>query len=122
MEYTFRKLCAKDIFPMANIISKIGVNEIKNCFESEAIKKMINAKNADTSAIGISIAFDIGSVILNNLPKCQNEIFAFLADITGVKAKDIENATLPEFAEMIFEFVKKEEFRDFIGVVSRYVK
>ena len=83
---------------------------------------MINAKNADTSAIGISIAFDIGSVILNNLPKCQNEIFAFLADITGMKAKDIENATLPEFAEMIFEFVKKEEFRDFIGVVSRYVK
>lgn len=41
--YELRKLCSKDMFPMFNIIRKIGVKEFKACFESEEVKKMIQS-------------------------------------------------------------------------------
>lgn len=40
--YVLRELRADDVFPMFRIISKIGVREFKACFESDAIKAMIN--------------------------------------------------------------------------------
>ncbi len=48
--YTPRDLAAKDVFPMVKIISKIGINEFMNAFESEDIKKLISAISTDDEA------------------------------------------------------------------------
>jgi hypothetical protein len=126
MEYTFRQLTSKDIFPMSKIISKIGIKEFKECFESDAVKALVKKagkdKEADTSAVGFTIVIDIAGVILSHLPDCEKDIFNFLASVTGLKVSEIENASMADFAEMIIELVKKEDFKDFIGVVSRLFK
>ena len=87
MEYTLRKLDAKDLFIVTTIISRLGVKEIKNCFKGEEtlelIKKLGNSKeNADASlnAIGISVIIDVAGVVLENMEKCQDKIFQLLSN------------------------------------------
>ena len=40
--YELRHLEADDVFPMFQIISKIGVKEFKSCFESPDVQKAIS--------------------------------------------------------------------------------
>jgi len=119
-----RKLEAKDIAPMASIISKIGMKEIKACFSSDDIMGMVRSKNADDAAVavGLTIGFDIAGIILGNYEKCQDDIFRFLAGLSGKSKEEIANLPLDSFTEIIVEVVGKEEFRDFTKVVSKLFK
>lgn len=122
--YALRNLEAKDIAPMASILSKIGIKEIKDCFNSEDIKSLTDGKTTEEAigAVGIAVMFDIVGVILGNYEKCQNDIFKFLASLSGKDIKQIESLPLDTFTEMVIDVVRKEEFVDFIKVVSKLFK
>ena len=122
--YSLRKLEAKDIAPVASILSKIGIKEIKGCFNPEDIKELTAGKSTEDAiaAVGISVVFDIAGVILGNYEKCQNDIFRLLSSLSGMDMKQIESLPLDTFAEMVVEVVKKEEFKDFMMVVSKLFK
>ncbi len=120
--YELRKLTSKDVFPMFRIISKIGVKEFKDCFDSEEIKSLISGKKADSNAVGFAVLMNVAGVVISNIPKAEDDIFNFLASLSGMERKDVEALELAVFAEMIIDIVKKEEFKDFIGVVSKLFK
>lgn len=133
--YTFRKLKSTDIFLMVSIINKIGVSELKGLLDKDSIKNIvenITAQNADKESItdksdtltqvGISIAFDIATVILKNLPKCELDIYEMLASVSNTSVDFIKNLDIDVFFNMIINFIKKDEFKDFIKVVSKYLK
>lgn len=126
--YTFRLLGAPDIFLMAKIINQIGIKEFKACFESDGINNLIQqmmakeAKSDDSNivSVGVGVAVEIASVILGNLPKCENDIYQMLSQTSNLTIEEIKapgNAVM--FLEMVVDFIKKEEFRDFIKVVSK---
>lgn len=102
---------------MSKIISKIGVKEFKECFEGDTITQLV--KGGDTNAIGFAVMINIASVVLSNLPKVEKDVFAFLSSVTGLKVEEIENAPMAEFADMVISLFQKEDFTDFIKVVSR---
>ena len=120
-----RKLCAKDLFPMMKIVSKIKIREFKNCFDSINAGDGINAedglKTPETiiRRIGIEAAFNIADVVLTNIGCCENDVYSFFADLSGMKPSEIKHLEMSEFAEMFIQLVTKEEFRDFFTVVSR---
>ena len=118
--FELRTLCSKDIFPMFKIISKIGIDEFKKCFETPEIIRMISegAKGKEMQ-IGISVALEIASIIVTNLPKAEEDIYAFLSSVSGMKVKEIQNMEMGTFLEMIVALVRKEEFKDFFKVVSK---
>ena len=120
-----RKLTSKDIFPMCQIIKKIGIDEFKECFSMPEIQKLVaengNAENV-ANQVGIGIMFDIVSIIVGNLPKCEDEIYNFLSSLTGEKKKALEELSIADFTQLIVDLVQKEEFKDFIGVVSKSFK
>lgn len=133
--YTFRLLGAPDIFLMASIISKIGIKEFKACFESDGIKSLIQnmmiegkekGENPDSTniiSVGAGVALEIASVILSHIPLCEAEIYQLLAQTSNLTVTEIKkpgNAAM--FLEMVIDFVKKEEFGDFIKVVSKSFK
>ena len=130
--YTFRQLGAPDIFLMSKIISKIGINEFKACFEADGIKSLIqntmmeqkeDGAESDIISVGAGVFLEIANVILANLPKCEAEIYQMLSQTSNLTVKEITapgNAVM--FLEMVIDFIKKEEFRDFIKVVSRLFK
>ena len=129
--YTFRMLGAPDIFLMSKIISKIGIKEFKSCFESDGIKSLIQntmiEKGEDGESnivsVGAGVVLEIASVILSNLPRCEADIYQMLAQTSNLSIEEIKapgNAAM--FLEMVVDFIKKEEFGDFIKVVSRLFK
>lgn len=120
-----RQLTSKDIFPMCQIIKKIGIDEFKQCFSTPEVLKMVTEDGGTgkvANQIGISIMFDIVSIIVGNLPKCKDEIYNFLASLTGSSSKELEELPLADFTQLIVDLVQKEEFKDFIGVVSKLFK
>lgn len=133
--YTFRQLGAPDIFLMAKIISQIGIKEFKACFESDSINSLIQnmmkaekeeGKETDNSnivSVGVGVAVELAGVILGNLPKCENDIYQMLSQTSNLSVEEIKapgNAAM--FLEMVIDFIKKEEFKDFIKVVSKLFK
>lgn len=123
-KYTLRKLEAKDIAPMASILSKIGLKEVKNCFSPDDMKAIVGGEGGieAVGAVGVSVAFEIAGVILSNYERCQNDVFSFLASLSGMDIKQIESLPLDTFAEMVIDVVKKEDFKDFMKVVSKLFK
>lgn len=127
--YEFRKLAAPDMFLMFKIISKIGVNEFKACFEDDGIKKLVvsmasEPENQDKSliSVGVGVALEIANVIFGNLPKCETEIYHMLANTSNLKAAEVKQLDMATFTEMVIDFIQKEEFKDFIKVVSKLFK
>ena len=133
--YTFRKLGAKDIVPMTRIIKNIGLKEFRTFLEGDGIDKimaMFKSKSADEAtapsdeksieAIGLSLALEVADIVFTNLEKCENDIFAFLASVAEMDVDDVRKLDLATFAEMLIDFFKKDEFKDFFKVVSRSFK
>ena len=139
--YTFRLLGAPDIFLMAKIIKQIGIKEFKTCFESDGIKSLIQnmmmeqmekkeegaeegaEEDANIISVGVGVALEIADVILGNLPKCEHDIYQLLSQTSNLSVEEIKapgNAVM--FLEMVIDFIKKDEFRDFIKVVLKLFK
>ena len=126
MPFKFRPLNATDVFLMSKIIGAIGVNEFSACFDGNAIKNMLSqmGKNGgnDATIAGVAVFLEIANVIFKNLPKCEADIYQMLANVSGMTTKEIKNLDFVTFTEMVIAFVQKDEFRDFIKVVSRLFK
>lgn len=122
--YTLRPLEAKDVFLMSKIIGAIGVKEFKSCLESDEIKSIMNNMNDEeaVASVGVAVFFDIAEIIFNNLPKCENDVYTFLGNLSGMETEQIESLPMVTFTEMIIDVTKKEEFKDFIVVVSKLFK
>lgn len=118
--YTFRKLNSTDTFLMFRIIGKIGINEFAKSIDGDFVKNI--AKNNDQAALGISVVLGMANVIVGNLPKCEAEIYEMLANTSNLTIDQVKGLDFCTFTEMVIDFVKKEEFRDFIKVVSRLFK
>lgn len=127
--YTFRTLSAGDVFPMATLISKIGINKFAACLESEnvlaAIKSLTSEEQQSDSGAMIaagSVILEIVNVVFSNLEDCRTDIYRMLESTSNLSAEEISELSMPVFFEMIIEFVKKEEFKDFFKVVSKLLK
>lgn len=134
-QYQLRALCAKDIFPMSKIINKIGIKEFSKAFQSEDIQKLIQSfqkdaeetaeKNTEEDAailVGVSVAFELVTIILEKLPGCEEDIYGLLASLSGLTKAEVRDLPLDVFMELIVEVVRKEEFANFIKVVLKLFK
>lgn len=127
MEYTFRRLNSTDIFLMTKIIGKIGINEFTACLEKDTVKQMIDRltgkeSTGNATMVGISVMLEIANVIIGNLSRCEGEIYQLLANVSGMAVKQVKEMDAVTFFEMIVDFVTKDEFKDFIKVVSKRFK
>ena len=111
--YELRRLSSKDIFPMAKIISKIGVKEFSAAFNG------VDVTAGNVAAVGFTVFMDIAGIIFENLNSCEKEIYSFLSDLSGVGVKDLQELSIADFAQMVIDLVQKEEFKDFFKVVSK---
>lgn len=129
--YTLRNLCAKDIFPMAKIIRKIGLKDIGGCFSLDEIKATVEPsdkdgaeKNSDDVAetVGITVVLKIVDVVLENLSTAEQEIFNFIAGVAEITADDVANLSMDVFFDMLVDIFKKKEFVGFMKAVLRLFK
>ncbi len=127
--YTLRSLQGADIFPMSAIIKKIGVKEFKNAFQDEEIKGLVQSinngdmsKDAAANQAGMTVILNIVDVVLGNLPRAEKDIYKFLASLSGMKPNEVAALPMATFTGMVIDVIQKDEFKDFIKVVSRLFK
>ena len=122
--YTFRRLSTVDLFPMFKVISKLGLKQFQ---ENGGIKTILSRfadgkKDINATELGIDIFLEITFLVVENLPKCEAEIYALLSQTSDLSVEDIKAQDMSITAEMILDFIRKEEFGDFFKVVSKLFK
>ena len=129
-KYQLRNPKAEDMFLMFRIFSKIGIKNIRNCFNAFAVKETVknvqaekaDADNTDYSAIGLSVMLEIIGVIVEHTDDAKEDIYAFLSRISGLDVKEIAELDMPDFADLLIEVVQLEGFRDFFMRVFKLFK
>ena len=127
MEYTMRNLQATDIFSIVKILNGIGINNVKEAINFEEInniRKGLTEDNANaiTSQVGVNVVMSIATVIIENLPKVENDLYTFIGSVIGVKTKDVAKMDIVEFMEVLIAIIQKEEFKDFFKCASKLIK
>lgn len=121
--YELRSLTSDDIFPMFQIISKIGIREFKSCFESPDVKAAIaKSEGTDLNSVGLAVMLDIGEIVLANVPKAKDDIYLLLSQLSGLTKQEIGALPMATFAQMVIDVIRKDEFKVFFQVVSRLFK
>ncbi len=117
-KYTLRTLQAKDLFMMMRILKKIGLKEVKECFQTVEVKKAISEAEGRedgerAAAIGLAVTMEMAALLIDHLPECENEIYGFLASLSGQKAEEIAELPMNMFASMIADVFRDEGLADF---------
>ena len=124
--YPLRKLSSKDVFIFSTILKMIGYAELKECFNSAEVKKLI-AKMPGASAgaideIGLSIMLDISTVVISNLASVEESIYQLLSNLSGKTTAEIADLDAEVFMAMLVDVFKQDGFRNFFKVVSKLFK
>ena len=124
MNYELRNLTADDMFPMFQILSKVGIKEFKGCFNTPEIRALVEGKTSekDLNSVGLMVTIEAAGILMANLPKAKDDIYQLLSGLSGLKVKEIAALPMADFAQMIIDVIQKEEFKDFFQVVIKLFK
>ena len=75
-----------------------------------------------TSQIGLNVVMSIATVILENLPKIENDLYNFIGSVIDMKPKDVAKMDMGEFMDVLITIIQKEEFKDFFKRASKLIK
>lgn len=105
--YTLRDLKDKDLFPLLQILKKIGIKDFKEAFFQVA------SGEKSLKEVGVLATIDMADILIGNLGKAEEEIYSLWADISGIPAdeiKEMEFGTLPMMIVDTFKGVKNATF------------
>ena len=127
MEYEMRKLQATDIFSVVKILNGIGIKHVKeaiNIDELNNIRKGLTDDNADavTSQVGFNVIMSLVTVIIENLPKVETDLYNFIGSVIGMKPKEVAKMDMGEFMDVLIAIIQKDEFKDFFKRASKLIK
>ena len=127
MEHNMRNLQATDIFSVVKILNGIGLKNIKESIDFEEInkiRKVMTEDNADavTSQVGVNVVMSIATVILENLPNVESDLYNFIGSVIDMKAKEVAKMDMGEFMDILVTIIQKEEFKDFFKRASKLIK
>ena len=122
-----RKLQSSDLFRMVKIINGIGFKTIKDSINVDEINKLrkgMTDENADevTSQVGVSVVMSILGVVIENLPKVENDVYEFCGSVAGIKPKDVAKMEMGEFMDLLVAIFKMDGFKDFFSRASKLIR
>lgn len=127
-KYILHNPLAPDIFTMASIIGKIGVNKFASLLKKEEIQSLAkdvskkkSISSEDISMItGIGVFTEIAQIILVGMPLCEDEVYKLLSSTSNLSIEEVKGLDGVTFVEMIIDFFKRN--MDFIKAASKFVK
>lgn len=128
MDLQMRPLKANDAMDILNLLGKLNVVEgIKDIFNGEKRDKIIEfAQDAEdeekATQIGLLVFAELADLIVKNVPQHRAEVYALLADVYQTDVQTIENLTIKDFAKLIIDFLKHEDFSELLESVTQSIK
>lgn len=141
--YVKRKLAVGDLMLVIQIIKKIGIKDFKKCFtdvdisgfqpnkdtakedlaeKSENEAQEVAGKESAFEKIGFSVALDVVDILLTNIPKCEHDLYAFMASMCCVTEDELKEYPISAFVDILFEVFTAEEAKDFFTHAVRLMK
>lgn len=124
--YTFKTLDATDLFAMLRVVKKIGVENVKKLLKDEIVTSGLLTGKAQLTdelyAMVGMIAFDAVGLLIERITDCEQELYELLEKTSNLTAQEIKALGMVTFTEMLFDFVKKEEFVGFLQAVLKFFK
>lgn len=117
--YTFRKLNSTDFFAMVRLIKKIGVHNFKKIAEDFTAPDGDEQDETMLYGVGVNIIFDIADVVFDRVAECEDELYNLLERVSNLSIEEIKNLDMDVFANMIIDFIKKDDFLAFIQAVLK---
>lgn len=112
--YTLRPLMDKDLYTVLSIIDKIFPGEkLQEAFDQ------IATEGKTPEEIGIQVATKLGFALIRNIVTAHDEIYALLADVSGLKVEAIDDLPFGTGPMMIFDIVNNAKNADFFKVVFK---
>lgn len=111
--YTLRPLKDKDVWPVIDIISKVFPDDLGAVFA----QIMTGEKNVEQ--LGAMVVVRLVTAVLKNVSKVHDEVYALLADISGIPANEIEEMEFGTSPMMIWEIATNVRNASFFKAVSR---
>ena len=118
-KWKFRKLNALDIWLITPIIKKIGVNNIRKCFQGDIVKELVAEKvagnessDAQLNAALFGATFELLQIIVEGADSCKDDLFKLLEKTSNLERKEIEELSIMELPLMIYDFIRNDDFRE----------
>lgn len=113
-----RKLSGQDTFLMLKIMSKTGAKKgIKEFFSKQGSFGKGDKTEAEYQKIGMDVMLDVADTVMSNIENAQEDINKLLANLCGMKVKEIEQLDFMEYNTLIMDFFKKEELKSFFKLI-----
>lgn len=116
MTLEMRKLKGQDTFTILRLLSKLGVKDLV----SEIFANSSTAEEAmeDVRKKGSNLIAILVEALTEKLPEVQDELNAFLADLTETDVATIMDLDFEDYIGLIIAFFKKEELVNFTKQLS----
>lgn len=118
-----RKLKGTDIFTVLRLLSKLGVKDlVLDTFGKTDLSKVKDATDVKLLAEGkgANLIAVVVETLTDKLPLIEDDLNQFLGDLTGNDAKEIADLEFGEYMQLIMDFFKKEELKDFFQQLSLF--
>ncbi len=110
--YTLRKLKDKDIFPLLQLLRKIGVKDFKGAFNS--------AVEGELSKVGIDVMLNMADILIENICSGAGEdIYSFWSELSGITVEDIKEMEFGTLPLMIYDSFSEVKNTSFFKVLSK---
>lgn len=107
-----RRLKDSDLFPVLDILGKIMPDELANTFVQVATKEK------KVEEVGMMVMMRLVKEVCRNIGCVHDELYAFLSEVSGIPAEDIENMPFGTTPLMLVRIVQNEKNADFFKVLS----
>lgn len=114
--YTLRKFKDSDLFPLLQILKKVGIKDFKDAFFQMASGE----KTAE--AVGFDVIFDMAEVLIGNMEKVQNEVYTLYADMSGIPQEELREMEFGTIPLMIMDSFSEVKNTAFFKVLSKFLK
>lgn len=110
--YKLRNLKDGDLFPILQLLRKVGLKDFK-----EAFSQITEGKSE--KSIGIDVALSIADKIIANIGAAEQEIYTLWSDISGIPAEDIKEMEFGTLPLMIYDTFYGVKNTSFFKVLSK---
>lgn len=111
--YTLRRFKDGDLFPLLQILKKIGIKDCKEAFIQVA------SGEKTIKQIGILASFDIADILIGNLTNVEDEVYALYADMAGVTVEELKAMEFGTLPLMIYDSFSEVKNTSFFKVLSK---
>lgn len=134
--YTLRKLQDGDLYPLLQLLRKLGLKDFKNAFieKKNEYKQRINAFDPnlyETDAekakaiedfeenTGIDVFLDMADVMISKIETHKDSIYEFYSNLSGIQPEEIMKMEFGTLPLMIYDSFSEVKNTAFFKVLSK---